>query len=468
MNARDLDAYCDAHQPRFVDELVHFCRIPSISADPAHAGDVRRSAEQLARAARDAGFATAELIETAGHPAVYAERMLDPELPTVLIYGHHDVQPVDPMGEWTAPPFEPRIVGDELCCRGAADDKAQVWMHLKAVEAHLRTRGELPLNLKLIVEGEEEIGSAHFEQLIGAEATRLRADLCVVSDTAMHGRGQPSICVGLRGLVDLEVEVTGPALDLHSGEFGGAVLNPLEALSRILASLRDPGSGRVTVPGFYDEVVELTSAERAQMAAAPFDEAAFREVAGAVPATFGENGYTTAERRTVRPTLEINGLWGGYQGPGPKTIVPARAGAKITCRLVPRQQPAVIAGRVRAAIEAVAPEAVRVTVTLGGGSRPVLTPVDHPGVLAATRAMEEVFGAEVYCTRAGGSIHPVEMFDRLLGLPSVLVGFGLPDDRIHAPNEKFDLGQLRSGIRVLTRLWDELAASLPRRAPGES
>ena len=468
MNARDLDAYCDTHQARFIDELVEFCRIPSISADPAHAGDVRRSAEWLARGARDAGFATAELIETAGHPSVYAERMVDPGLPTVLIYGHHDIQPVDPLEEWTSPPFEPHIVGGELRCRGAADDKSHVWMHLKAVQAHLRTRGELPLNLKLVVEGEEEIGSAHFEELIEAEATRLRADLCVVSDTAMHGRGQPSICVGLRGLVALEVEVTGPALDLHSGEFGGAVLNPLEALSRILASLRDPRTGRVTVPGFYDEVVELTREERTQVAAAPFDEAAFREVAGGVAATFGENGYTTTERRTVRPTLEINGVWGGYQGPGSKTIIPARAGAKITCRLVPRQQPEVVLDRVRAAIEAATPDAVRVTVTPGGGSRPVLTPVDHPGVLAASRAMKEVFGAEVYCTRAGGSIHPVEMFDRLLGLPSVLVGFGLPDDRIHAPNEKFDIGQFRSGIRVLTRLWDELAANLPRTPSGES
>jgi len=468
MNARDLDAYCDAHQPRFVDELVEFCRIPSISADPAHAGDVRRSAERLAQAARDAGFATAELIETAGHPAVFAERMVDEGLPTVLIYGHHDIQPVDPLGEWTSPPFEPRIVDGELRCRGAADDKGQVWMHLKAVEAHLHTRGELPLNLRLVVEGEEEIGSAHFEELIGAEATRLRADLCVVSDTAMHGRGQPSICVGLRGLVDLEVEVTGPALDLHSGEFGGAVLNPLEALSRILASLRDPQTGRVTVPGFYDDVVELSREERAQVAAAPFDEAAFREVAGGVPATFGENGYTTTERRTVRPTLEINGVWGGYQGTGPKTIIPARAGAKITCRLVPNQQPEAVAERVRAAIEAAAPAAVRVTVTPGGGSHPMLTPVDHPGVLAACRAMKEVFGAETYLTRAGGSIHPVEMFDRLLGLPSVLVGFGLPDDRIHAPNEKFDIGQFHAGIRVLTRLWDELAANLPRRAPARS
>jgi acetylornithine deacetylase/succinyl-diaminopimelate desuccinylase-like protein len=464
MKVRELDDYCDAHQPRFVDELVEFCRIPSISADPDHAGDVRRGAEHLARAALGAGFATAELIETPGHPAVYAERIVDPALPTALIYGHHDVQPVDPLDEWTSPPFEPQVVDSVLRCRGSADDKGQVWMHLKAVEAHLRTRGELPLNLKLIVEGEEELGSVHFKELIEAESSRLGADLCVVSDTAMHGRGQPSICVGLRGLVDLEVEVTGPALDLHSGEFGGTVLNPLEALSRILASLRDPETGRVTVPGFYDEVVELTPEERAQVAAVPFAEAAFRELAGGVPATFGEKGYTTMERRTVRPTLEINGVWGGYRGPGPKTIIPARAGAKITCRLVPRQRPDVIAARVRAAIEAATPPAVRVSVTVGTGNHPVVTATDHAGVRVAARAMSEVFGVEPFYTREGGSIHPVEMFDRLLGIPSVLIGFGLPDDRIHAPDEKFDLEQFRSGIRVLTRLWDGLAATLPRHA----
>ena len=464
MSAQDLDAYCDTHQARFIEELVEFCRIPSISADPAHAADVRRSAERLARAALDAGFAKAELIETPGHPAVYAERLVDPALPTALIYGHHDVQPVDPLDEWTTPPFELRVVDGVLHGRGSADDKGQVWMQLKAVEAHLRTRGELPLNLKLIVEGEEEVGSLHFEGLIRAESRRLDADLCVVSDTAMHGRGQPSICVGLRGMIDLEVEVTGPALDLHSGEFGGTVLNPLEALSRILASLRDPETGRVTVPGFYDEVVELTPAERAQVAAAPFDEAAYRALAGGVPVTFGEKGYTTTERRTVRPTLEINGIWGGYQGPGPKTIIPARAGAKITCRLVSRQRPDDIVARVRAAIEAATPAAVRVSVTAGSANHPVVTATDHPGVRAAAAAMAEVFGVEPYYTREGGSIHPVEMFDRLLGIPTVLVGFGLPDDRIHAPNEKFDLEQFRAGIRVLTRLWDELASTLPRRA----
>ena len=468
MNSQDIDAYCDTHRDRFVDELVEFCRIPSISADPEHAADVRRNAEHLARGALDAGFATAELIETSGHPAVYAERMVDPSLPTALIYGHHDVQPVDPLDQWTSPPFEPQITDGALRCRGAADDKGQVWMHLKAVEALLRVRGELPLNLKLIVEGEEEITSIHFEELIAREAERLSADLCVVSDTPMHGRGQPSICVSLRGFVDLEVEVSGPAMDLHSGAFGGAVLNPAEALARIIGSLRDPVTGRVTVPGFYDEVVELTPDERALLAAIPSDEEEFRELAGGVPATFGEVGYTTTERRTVRPTLEVNGIWGGYQGPGSKTIIPASAGAKLTCRLVPDQRPEDIAAKVKSALESLAPEAVRVTVNLGGGSRPVVTPIDHPAVRAAAAAMGEVFGAQPYFTREGGSIHPVEMFARRLGMPSVLVGLGLPDDRYHAPNEKFELEQLHSGIRVMTRLWDGLARTLPRRAESSS
>jgi acetylornithine deacetylase/succinyl-diaminopimelate desuccinylase-like protein len=462
VNAEDLDAYCDANFPRFLDGLMEWCRIPSISAQPDHAADVRRNAEHLAQAAREAGFTRAELIETPGHPSVYAERLRDPALPTVLVYGHHDVQPADPLEEWTSPPFEPEVVDGQLRCRGAVDDKGQVWMHLKAVETHLRTRGELPLNLKLIVEGEEEITSRHFEALMASHADLLAADLCVVSDTDMHGPGMPSLCVGLRGFVDMEVEVSGPSLDLHSGEFGGAVLNPIEALAHILSSLRDPRTGRVTVPGFYDDVVELTPEERRQLAAVPYDEVAFLALAGGIPATHGEQGYTTDERRSVRPTLEVNGIWGGYQGAGTKTIIPARASAKITCRLVPRQRPDDIAARVRSAIEAASPPAVRVAVTPGaGGSLAVVTPTDHPGVRAAAGAMRDVFGVEPFFTRSGGSIHPVEMFARRLGMPTVLVGLGLPDDRIHAPNEKFDLAQLRAGIRVISRLWDELATALP-------
>lgn len=456
----DLDEYCNANQPRFVDELIELLRIPSISALPDHASDVRRNAEHLAAAAREAGFTTVDVVETEGHPAVYAERMVDPALPTVLVYGHHDVQPVDPLDEWISPPFEPQVRDGRLHARGAVDDKGQVYMHLKAVEAHLRTRGELPVNLRLIVEGEEEVGSVHFEQLVHDLGDRLVADFAVVSDTGIFARGVPSLTVGLRGVAGVEVEVRGPSIDLHSGVFGGAVQNPVEALARMLASLKDPATGRVTVPGFYDDVVEPTAAERDAYRSLPFDEDAFRATAGGIPATVGEEGWSVLEARWVRPTLEINGIWGGYQGPGGKTIIPSHAGAKITCRLVPDQKPAVIADLVADALVAATPSGVATEVTARGGGSPVITPADHPGVRAASRAMGAVFGIEPVIIREGGSIPPVEVLQRVLGMQSVLVGVGLPDDRIHAPNEKFDLDHYAMGIRILARLWDEVATEM--------
>jgi acetylornithine deacetylase/succinyl-diaminopimelate desuccinylase-like protein len=456
----DLDAYCTANQPRFVAELIEACRIPSISAQPDHAADVVRNAEYFAQAALDAGFERAELLPTTGHPAVYAERIVDPALPTALIYGHHDVQPVDPLDEWVSPPFEPQIRDGYLYGRGAVDDKGQVWMHLKAVEAHLRVRGELPLNLKLIIEGEEEIQSVHFDELVDRERARLTADVAVISDTPIYGRGIPSLCTGLRGMAVIEVEVTGPALDLHSGAFGGAVANPVDVLARVLASLHDPATGRVTVPGFYDAVREPSAEERAQFAALPFDEAQFRAAAGGISATAGEAGWTVHERRWVRPTLELNGIWGGYSGAGSKTIIPARAGAKITCRLVPDQEPEVISDAVAAALHAAAPPGVEVRVTIEHGGRPVLTSIDHPAVQAARRAMRHGFGVDPAIIRDGGSIPPVATFQHTLGLPVVLVGVGLPDDQIHAPNERFDLDQYARGVRVLARLWEEMPGAL--------
>jgi acetylornithine deacetylase/succinyl-diaminopimelate desuccinylase-like protein len=456
----DLDDYCTANQGRFVDELVEFLRIPSVSAQPDHAADVRRNAEHLAAAAREAGFTTVELIETGGHPAVYAERLVDPALPTVLVYGHHDVQPTDPLDEWISPPFEPTVRDGRLYARGAVDDKGQVYMHLKAVEAHMRTRGELPVNLRLIVEGEEEMGSVHFETLVNDLGDRLAADFAVVSDTGIFARGVPSLTVGLRGLAGVEVEVRGPSLDLHSGVFGGAVQNPVEALARMLASLKDPATARVTVPGFYDDVVEPTAAEREAYHSLPFDDDAFRATAGNIPATVTERGWSVLEARWVRPTLEINGIWGGYQGPGGKTIVPAHAGAKITCRLVPDQKPGVIADLVAAALLAATPAGVTTEVTARGGGSPVITPADHPAVRAASRAMGAVFGIAPVIIREGGSIPPVEVFQRVLGMQSVLVGVGLPDDQIHAPNEKFDLDHYAMGIRILARLWDEVAEEM--------
>ena len=456
----DLDDYCADNQPRFVDELIEFLRIPSISADPAHAGEVRRNAEHLADRAREVGLSRVELIETDGHPAVYAERLVDDSLPTVLVYGHHDVQPVDPLDEWVSPPFEPQVRDGRLYARGAVDDKGQVYMHLKAIEAHLRTRGELPVNLRMVVEGEEEVGSAHFEQVVDALRDRLVADIAVISDTGIFARDVPSITVGLRGLAGVEVVVRGPALDLHSGLFGGAVQNPVEALARMLASLKDPATGRVLVPGFYDDVVEPTQVERDGYRSLPYDDERFRAMAGGITATVGEQGWTVLEQRWVRPTLEINGIWGGYQGPGGKTIIPAHAGAKITCRLVPAQQPTVIAEAVAQELRRLAPPGVTVEVTAKGGGNPVVTPADHPAVRAASRAMGAVFGKDPVIIREGGSIPPVEVFQRVLGIQTVLVGVGLPDDQIHAPNEKFDLDHYAMGVRVLARLWDEIGKEM--------
>src|SRR5579884_3021492 len=360
----DLDAYCGSNQERFVAELVDFLRIPSISADPEHAADVRRNAEYLREAALRAGFTQAELVETSGHPAVYAERMVDPALPTALVYGHHDVQPVDPLDEWLSPPFEPQVRDGNLHARGAVDDKGQVWMHLKAVEAHLQTRGELPLNLKLIVEGEEESGSVHFEEIVEAERERLAADVLIVSDTGILAPDLPSLTTGLRGLAAVEVTVRGPSLDLHSGVFGGAVMNPIAALVAMLAGLHDPVTGRVTVAGFYDDVRPLSDSERAELSKVPYDENLFLEQAGGIPATAGEDGWSVLERRWARPTLEFNGVWGGYSGPGSKTIIPASASAKITCRLVPDQLPEDVARKVAAALREAAPRGVRVETTI--------------------------------------------------------------------------------------------------------
>lgn len=460
MPQEDLDAYCAVHQDRFTAELIDLLRIPSISANPANAPDTRRNAEHLLAAALDAGFTHAELIETPRNPTVYAERMVDASLPTALIYGHHDVQPVDPLDEWLTPPFEPIIRGDDLFARGAADDKGQVWMHLKAVEAQIRTRGELPLNLKLIVEGEEESGSIHFEDLVSEHLDRLRADVLLVSDTAMVGRDRPSLTTGLRGLAALEVTVSGPGADLHSGRFGGAVANPITALAQILASLHDPATNRVTVPHFYDDVRELTAAERANFAAVPLDDGEFLMMAEGAPAAVGETGFSTLERLGGRPTLEFNGIWGGYSGPGSKTIIPAAAAAKITCRLVADQDPDRIARAVARAVTAAAPPGVSVHVDNSAGGRPVVTPIDHPAVQAVARAVAQVFGTAPLFLREGGSIPPVEIFSRLLGMPAVLAGFGLPDDRIHAPNEKMSLDMYAKGIRTLAHAWDEIAAAL--------
>lgn len=456
-------AFVRASRERYLDELRRWIACPSISVDPAHAADVRRSAEVAVTRMQAAGLTRAEVLETAGHPVAYGEWLGEPGAPTVLIYGHHDVQPVDPLALWTTPPFEADVRDGKIFGRGAVDDKGQVLMHLAAIEAHLRITGRLPLNVKVVVEGEEEIGSPSFEEFLARERERLACDVVVVSDTAVFAEDVPSLTVSLRGLIHWEITVHGPAYDLHSGYYGGAVRNPLEALVQIVASLKDD-AGRVAVAGFYDDVRPLAPGERAAVAALPFDEAAEARALG-VPALAGEAGYGPLERMWLRPTIELNGLYGGYQGPGGKTIVPSVAVAKISARLVPLQDPQRVKDAVCAHVRAVAPPGVRVEIVAAGDVRAVETSRDHPAIAAAARAMERGFGKAPVFIGSGGSIGPVASFDRILGLPQVLIGVGLPDDAIHAPNEKFDLGQFYGGIETMTYLYDELAAALATWAP---
>jgi acetylornithine deacetylase/succinyl-diaminopimelate desuccinylase-like protein len=447
-------AFIRANRERYLSELSAWIACPSISADPAYAADVRASAQTAAARMRAAGL-SGEVLETNGHPVAFGEWLGAPGAPTVLIYGHHDVQPADPLELWTTPPFEANVREGKIFGRGSVDDKGQVLMHLAAIEAHLRVDGKLPVNVKVVVEGEEEIGSPNFEAFLARERERLACDVVVVSDTAVFAEDVPSLTVSLRGLVRWEVTVHGPASDLHSGYYGGVVRNPLEALAQMLATLKDR-SGRVAVAGFYDGVRKLTEAERADYARLPYDEAREAHVLG-VPELAGESGFTPLERMWRRPTLEINGMYGGYQGPGGKTIVPSFARAKLSARLVPAQDPAHVKRAVAEHLQRVAPPGVRVEIEAHGDVRAVETSRDHPAVAAAARAMERGFGKPPVFIGTGGTIGPVSSFDRILGLPQVLIGVGLPDDAIHAPNEKFDLGQFYGGIETMAYLYDELA-----------
>jgi acetylornithine deacetylase/succinyl-diaminopimelate desuccinylase-like protein len=450
-------AYVRANRGRYLDELTAWIACESISAQPAHAPDVRASAETAAARLRAAGL-TGEVLETGGHPVAYGEWLGAPGAPTILIYGHHDVQPADPYDLWISPPFAATVRDGKLYGRGSVDDKGQVLMHVAALEAHLRVAGRLPLNVKVVIEGEEEIGSPNFEPFLARERERLACDAVVVSDTAVFAEDVPSLTVSLRGLVHWEVTVRGPAGDLHSGYFGGVVRNPLEALAGMLAALKD-GDGRVVVPGFYDGVRALTETERAVYARLPYDAAAEARALG-VDELFGEAGYTPLERMWLRPTLELNGMYGGYQGEGGKTIVPSFARAKLSARLVPAQEPAHVKRVVTEYLQQIAPSGVRVEIESAGDVRAVETSHDHPAVAAAARAMERGFGKPPVFIGTGGTIGPVSSFDRILGLPQVLIGVGLPDDAIHAPNEKFDLTQFYGGIETMTYLYDELAVAL--------
>ena len=399
---------------------------------------------------------TSEVLETKGNPVAYGEWLGARGKPTVLVYVHYDVQPVDPLELWTSPPFEATVRDGKIYGRGSVDDKGQVLMHFAAIEAHLATRKTLPINLKIVIEGEEEIGSPNFEDFLARNSERLRCDLAVISDTAVFAEDVPSLTVSLRGLVHWEVTVNGPKGDIHSGYYGGMVRNPIEALCGMIAELKD-ADGKVAVPGFYDGVPELSNEERAELRALPFDEAQEAKQVG-VPALAGESGRLPLERMWYRPTLECNGIWGGYRGPGSKTIIPSFAKAKISARLVGKQDPERVKNAVAEFLRRIAPPGVTVHVDSVGEVRAVTTSRDHPAVVAAARAMEAGFGRPPVFIGTGGTIGPVSSFDRILNLPQVLVGVGLPDDAIHAPNEKFTLSQFFGGIKMLAHLYDELAA----------
>jgi len=437
-------------------ELEDFLRIPSISSQPERAGDVRRAAGHLAEQYERIGLQNAEVIDTAGHPVVYADWLKAPGKPTVLLYGHYDVQPVDPLDLWKSPPFEPIRQHGQLLGRGASDDKGQIALHWQAMQAWLNTTGELPLNIKVIAEGEEEIASTHFEEFVRANRDRLKADYCVVSDTAMVARGFPAITYALRGLIYFEVRVEAATTDMHSGLMGGVAPNPAQALAEILTRLKDP-AGHILVPGFYDGVRPLSEEERRQFARVPFDETELKKTYG-LEALDGEAGFTPAERNWARPTLEVNGIWGGYQGPGAKTIIPAWTAAKISCRLVPDQDPRAVAQALRKYIEAVRPKTVRVSLTeLSGHGEPWITPVDHPLIQAGRRALMRVYGKDPALIRSGGSIGAVDVMARRLNVPCLLVGFVLPDSFAHAPNERLDLDSFYLGRRAAVQLWSEIA-----------
>jgi acetylornithine deacetylase/succinyl-diaminopimelate desuccinylase-like protein len=452
----DLYQRLERDRERHLAELFDYLRIPSISTDPAFANDVDRCADWLLAKMGEAGLAT-EKIATAGHPLVYAEWSgAGPERPTVLFYGHYDVQPPDPLEEWRHPPFEPTIEGEQVVARGATDDKGQSFCHLKGVEAHLAVRGELPVNVKFLVEGEEESGGEAIEKFVRADAgKKLACDCVVVSDSSMFAPGVPALTYGLKGLAYFELRVYGPNRDLHSGAFGGGVTNPANALCEIVASIRDSKSGRVLIPGFYDEVRPLAEWEKKEFAALGFDEEAMRAELG-VDALAGETGYSYLERTWARPTGDVNGLWSGYQGKGAKTVLPAWAGAKISFRLVADQTPARVAELLRAHVDAVKPPGVRVEIDYLHGAEAVT--VDATGAIAeaALDAMADVWGRRPVRSRTGGSIPIVGTFAQVLKVPVLLLGFGLEDDRLHSPNEKFDLPNFYQGIRSVARLLDRL------------
>jgi acetylornithine deacetylase/succinyl-diaminopimelate desuccinylase-like protein len=447
--------FINVNRDRYLDELKAYLAIPSISALPQHAPDIRRCAEWTANEMQRIGLHNVKLIETPGNPVVYGDWLGAPGAPTILFYGHYDVQPVDPLELWESPPFEATIRDGEIYARGAADDKGQVFMHLKAVEAYMQKQGRLPLNIKFMLEGEEEVGSAHLDDFVRAHKQDLAADVVVISDSPMLERGIPSICYGLRGLVYFQIDLRGTRTDLHSGSFGGAVANPAFVLAQVLGHMKDR-SGRVKIPGFYDAVRPLMEEERAEWKKLPFNETKYRKEIGA-PRLTGEKGYTVFERVWGRPTFEVNGLLAGFTGEGAKTVIPAVAMAKVSMRLVPDQDPNTIASLFGDYVRKVTPKTVELKLTRMHGGKPWMAEFDNPFVRAAGRAIERGFGKSPVFNREGGSIPVVSTFQEELGVPSVLFGVGLPDENAHAPNEKLDLGNFHNGIIASAYLYQEIA-----------
>ena len=443
---QEIKKYVEDNKQRFLDELFVLLRFPSVSADPKYKADVLKTADFVAEKLKEAGADKVEVCETAGYPIIYGEKLIDEKLPTVLIYGHYDVQPADPLELWDTPPFEPTVRDGKIYARGSADDKGQFYMHVKAFELMMQTN-TLACNVKFMIEGEEEVGSSNLGIFVKDNAERLKADVVLISDTSMISMENPSIETGLRGLAYMEVEVVGPNRDLHSGVYGGAVANPATILCKMIASLHDENN-HITIPEFYDKVIELTEEEKAALNSAPFELDAYKKDLG-IDAEWGEKGYSTLERTGTRPTLEVNGIWSGYIGEGAKTVLPSKANAKISMRLVPHQSSEEIAAIFQKHFESIAPEFVKVKVMSHHGGEPVVTPTDSTAYRAAEKAILESFGKKPIPTRGGGSIPIVALFEDVLGIKSVLFGFGLDSDALHSPNEKYDIYNYYKGIETL-------------------
>jgi acetylornithine deacetylase/succinyl-diaminopimelate desuccinylase-like protein len=456
-NMNEINKYVETHEKRFLDELFELLRIPSISSLPEHKSDMRKCAEKWAEILLTAGADKAEVMETAGNPVTYGEKIIDPNLPTVLVYAHMDVMPVDPIELWNNPPFAPIVKDGKIYARGADDDKGQGYMHAAAFE-YLVKSGTLPCNVKFLIEGEEEVGSPSLPAFCEKHKEMLKADVILVSDTSMIAPDIPSITTGLRGLAYWQVEVTGPNKDIHSGLFGGAVANPINVLAKMITDVVDE-NGHITIPGFYDDVIEVSDKERAMMAEAPFSLSAYKKALD-VEQEWGEKGYSTNERTGIRPTFDICGIWGGYTGEGAKTVLPSKAYAKISCRLVPNQQHEKIAELFSNYFESVAPKTVKVKVESLHGGPSYVCPIEFAGYKAAEKAYSDVYGKKPVPVRSGGSIPIIATFEEILGIKTVLMGFGLGEDAIHSPNESYPLQQFYNGIRTIPLFYKYFAEEM--------